>query len=328
MKKMRSQVLSEKIDAFLSGELLPKEAQAFAAEIASDPSLAAEVEAHRLEQAGIAELVRRDLDLDLGRWRENMDELPPPPDDVLPAKPAVRTTAIPRPWLLSGIALLLLVAAAWWFWSQGNPGAAEKPSPPPPAVEKPKTPIAEAPAPAPQPQIAPPPVPQPKKPARQESYGELIALADENMSDLHGSIEKQLSATRGTQLAENGRQYFNEGLDDFLNKQYSAAKVHLLQVLPGMTDYYPYARKMLAQVFYSEKNYRQAALCFEQYAAADASPPAKWRLLHFYLADYGHQQSKFWRELNQLAEGGGGAEFQAKAMKLRDDLKKKGFAEK
>jgi len=338
---MNRDIYSEKIDAWLAGKLPSAEARAFEAEIAADPELAAEVEVHRLEQEAIDEMVRQDLERDMARWDELPDEWPAPPEtppsDATPAS----ASRFFRKYRIGGslLVLLLLAGAFWFLWpDEAEPSATpdrkentqpvpvEEPptSPAPPAAEpaKEKVPIAEV-VPGKQksnrpvtPEAEPEPIPQ-----------DLLASVDEDMQSLQEDILAGLSPTKGAgDIPDASEKSFEAGATSFKSGDRAAAKRELVKVAPDSRKHAD-AQQMLAKIYYDEKNYRQAALCYERFAKEDANAETKWRLVRLYLADYPHQKANFWKKLNEMTEKGT-AKNKARATQLQDELLKRGISEK
>ena len=338
---MNRDIYAAKIDAWLAGKLPPAEAQAFEAEIAADPELAAEVEVHRLEQEAIDEMVRQDLERDMARWDDLPDEWPAPPEASPPDASPASANRFSRQYRIGGILLaLLLLAGAFWFLWPGDeapsttPDKKENnqpvpvnepptgPSTPTTEPEKEKVPVAE---------VVPgkkesgrPVTPEPEAEPIPE---DLLASVDEDMQSLQEDILAGLSPTKGAgDTPDASEKSFEAGATSFKSGDMTAAKRELVKVAPDSRKYAD-AQQMLAKIYYDEKNYRQAALCYERFAQEDSNAETKWRLVRLYLADYPHQKANFWKKLNEMIEKGT-AKNKARATQLRDELLRRGISEK
>lgn len=333
---MNRDIHSAKIDAWLAGKLPPAEAQAFEAEIAADPELAAEVEVHRLEQEAIDELVRQDLERDMARWDEDQGGWSPPPEESPPIAMPKPRGRFPRRFWIGGL-LLLLLAGAFWYLRPGQetpalPGSNEEnvPTPvleppitqPPPdtqPVVKEKIPIAETTPPSGRKKKDRPDLPEPIP-------EDLFVSVDTDMQSLQEDIIAGLSPTKGAgDIPDVSERSFAAGADFFKSGNAATATVELLKVAPDSPKYAD-AQQMLAKLYFDEKNYRQAALCYERFAQEDTNSETKWRLVQFYLMDYPHQKANFWKKLNEMLAKGT-AKNKARAAQLRDELLKRGISE-
>ncbi len=331
--------ISEKIEAFLTGKLPPVERRAFEAEIAADKLLAEEVEIHRLEMEAIDELVGIDLEKDLAKWRKNLEVSPPPP----PIFETPKKSDFSIKWVIwaGGLATLVLIGAIIWVSSDNIFDEKKSESQVPVASKsiEPTVPLAPAKPPTGSKNTPEPEknqgqivenqkqetVPKEKPATENQNFmthsEEIYAMADENIDGLSDEIDGQINGNRGFV----GGDLFIKGKKAYFKNDYSTAKNDLIQILPD-DENYQFAQKILADIYYSEKNFRQAAVCFEKYEAIVNTPQAEWKLIHFYLRDYFFQKPKFWQLLNRMAADPSSPNQNA-AAKLIFDLKKMGVSE-
>lgn len=121
---MANEQLTDKIEAWLQGKLLPAEAAAFEAEIAADPALAEDVDLHRLALQAMDHLSEQHLQQNVLTWLENVnidsieDESEKEPD--LNTEPPAPSASY-RNWFWIATTLLLLTGALAFYqiWKSG-----------------------------------------------------------------------------------------------------------------------------------------------------------------------------------------------------------------
>jgi hypothetical protein len=121
-----------------------------------------------------------------------------------------------------------------------------------------------------------------------------------------------------TKDIESGKLSYKKG-------RFLAAEKQLLKIPADANDYAD-AQFMLADIYHRNHKAHNAAICFERYVEATQKEDDKWRLLLFYLHDYAQSKEKFWEKLKVMVERGSNTNKQ-KALKLRDELGKRGIVE-
>ncbi len=76
---MDEDLLHEKIEAYLLGQLPADEVEAFASRIAADAGLAKQVEIQRAALLGLERLAERSLHAQFNRWDKTLDAVQPGP---------------------------------------------------------------------------------------------------------------------------------------------------------------------------------------------------------------------------------------------------------
>lgn len=342
---MANDTFSDKITAYLSGELSPQEEQRFENIIARDPALAAEVELRRLENKALDELLRQDIEQKIPGWLDSVDELPAPPA----APPAVGKTHVSTDALrwAFGLVALLSLAGMFWLWKKGvnernRTRELER------QLQKEQMKYDDA-----QIQLqllrddlkalhqAAPENPPTKTTKQVEQktgktntdlpnstpaqvFTDLPALVDTSaVEGLYATLEadwKGSSQTKSNQdINTVALKHFEAAQKEFFNKDRNNQfiTVNLLQIPPEETVY-PKAQAMLAEIYFKEKNYRQALTSFEIYAVHDQDVKTQWRLLNFRLAAYPYKEDQFWDLLHKFCEKS--SVFNTKAIELRDKL--------
>lgn len=299
----------EKIEAWLSGELTGTEAQAFEADIAADAELAAEVQRHRFGRLAIDRLAEQGIEQDLARWRNTMDDLPQaPPDNLAPNDKPAPKSSVSR--LIIPALLLLLGVGAIWYFKQLPPSVNRQPPtvyPPPSNVPPPPSTVPVA--------VVPPPTQAPEAPTTDQQR---IAMADQRLTNFKKGILQQYGQTMGEEQEINP--FFKAGVDAFKQKNKAkTAKENLLKV-PAQDPYFAPAQEMLASLFYQEKNYSDAARCYEAFAAQNSAPETDWRLAQFYLADYQYRKSDFWKKMDEMLSTAPKHQHQKEAKALKSEL--------
>lgn len=109
----------DQIERYLQGRMPAEELQAFEAEMAGDPELAALVRQHRLERHGMELLVERDLLAKMQVWDRETELF----QQVQPRRAVVR----PMTWVLRAAAVLALAALGYWLLRDDS--ATEPPAP-------------------------------------------------------------------------------------------------------------------------------------------------------------------------------------------------------
>lgn len=319
----------DKIEAWLDGELPDNEARAFELEVGNDPNLAAEVEQHKLARQAIERLVELDMDDNLARWRENMDDLPEPPleDSPNPADNLVKKSS-PLRWVFGLALLLIIVAGAFWIlWPSGpeNSKTGKQPQQKESKPPKPDVPVANTPVTLPE-QENPAPITQPKASANQRPAvnPELIAMADAQLKQLRESVDLQYGSTMGSEEEENA--LFTAGLKAYKStpKKFGEVIQNLQKIKPD-DEHYTASQELLALAYLGTKNYRAAARCYETFALKNNFPEVDWRLVQFYLADYGNRKADFWRKMEAILAPGAQHLYKDDAIKLKEALKLKGI---
>ncbi|MBL7797312.1 MAG: hypothetical protein JNJ90_12515 [Saprospiraceae bacterium] len=97
----------DQIERYLQGHMAAEELQAFEAEMAANPELAALVRQHRLERHGLELLVERDLLAKMQAWDRETELF----QQVQPRRAVVR----PMTWVLRAAAVLALAALGYWL---------------------------------------------------------------------------------------------------------------------------------------------------------------------------------------------------------------------
>lgn len=311
----------DKIEAWLSGELTDNEARAFSAEIDASSDLAAEVEQHRTARQAIDRLREINLQSDMAKWRENMDDLPEPPAET---PPPGTSTLSGTTWIYTLALLLIVTAGAIWYFRA--PSANVQDSVPPAPVKLPKSdiPVAQQ---HPIPDSAEPVAQQqPQYPSTQpkDHRRELVAIADARLIELRDAVSLQYGQTMGTGDADNPD--FEAGLSAYKNKQFKEAIRYFLKIQESNAYYIP-TQELLAILYFKEKNYSSAVGCYEKFAAQNQYPEVDWRLLQFYLADYQNSRNKFWAKMKMMRKPGNAHKYQTEAESLEQAIKKMGITE-
>lgn len=100
---MANEQLSDKIEAWLKGELPPAEAAAFQSEVAADPALAEEVDLHRMTMYAIDHLSEQHLQQNVLAWMESVDI-----NDIKEEPEKAPVSSPYRNWFRMAAALLIL----------------------------------------------------------------------------------------------------------------------------------------------------------------------------------------------------------------------------
>ncbi len=314
----------EKIEAWLSGELPEAAARAFEAQMAADTALATEVERHQRGRQALDRLAEQNLQLDFARWSESLDDRPPAPLDA-PSAIETPTAKTPHGWCwLIGAALLLTGMATVWFLARPAPQPEQdKTQETVPVQQEPTVPAVDTPPTVPlEKQLPNHKKPEPPQPADSQR---LIAIAGTHLVDFRDDVLRQYDRTLGEEEGKNP--FFTAGLQDFKNNNANGAKNNLLQV-PTTDDHFPSAQEMLAWLFLQEKNYAEAARCYESFAGQNADPAVDWRLVQFYLADYQHRKAGFWKKMHEILDPANTHRFRGEAEKLKQTLQKIHILEK
>ncbi len=111
----------DQIERYLQGRMPAEELQAFEAEIAGDPELAALVRKHRLERHGLELLVERDLLAKMQAWDRETELF----QQVQPRRAVVR----PMTWALRAAAVLALAALGYWLLRDDSATSTEPAAP-------------------------------------------------------------------------------------------------------------------------------------------------------------------------------------------------------
>ncbi len=344
---------SDKIEAWLKGGLSPSEARAFEAEMASNPSLAEEVEQHRLVQQALDRLAEMKMQEHVSRWQENPDALPKPPD--LPGKEDEREKKRKkRIRRLLGLALLLIISAGAirLLWPPGRAGTETNPGTPDTEKEQspaqPQTPVAVAPGSSPGKDTGAPVI-SPKQPARQnantgrppiqdinrDAYPDMVsetrihlydtaltALAGERLEGLRKSIDSQYGRTMAVQ--DHSDASFKAGLVAFKSNRPREAMDNLRNIQPGNPAFVP-ARELLALICFDAGDFDAAARYYEEFAAqSPGRPEVDWRLAQFYLAAYKTRKDDFWKTMQEIMDPAAPHKYKAQAEALKNELEAKG----
>lgn len=306
---MTHDTTSDKIEAWLSGELSEAEARAFEAEIAADADLAAKVRQHRIARRTIDRLVEQDFERNIVKWRETMGDLPEPP---------------PAPfwkWWMT-IPLVLIAALTVWYFIQ-EPNRETTSVQPEQEITQPKqdsiVPIDSTPPPvnpAPSNTKSPPPLP---KPALPSPY---IALVERNLQGLRDNISLKYDQTMGEQ--GKGSDLFEAGWKAFKSNDPQTAINNLLKIRADDPNFTA-AQELLALSYFQAKDYPAAVRCYEAFAARRPYPEVDWRLAQFYLADYPNRKNDFWRKMDEILDPEGQHYHQKDAVNLKKALQSQGI---
>ncbi|MBK8566001.1 MAG: hypothetical protein IPN76_22330 [Saprospiraceae bacterium] len=300
---------TEKIEAYLTGQLKPDETVLFEQEMAKDEELAIEVSMRRLEHDAMELLLEKDLKAKLGKWKDN----PPPNPYDAPASPPNHGFSWKK-WLpFLGLAILVF-SGLWYFmqpkeaavqpnnWPVDTPAAPTTPQPQPNvpvATDEEKGTGTEPQAPATNPKNDKPPVQQNSR---------YLALANDNYD-----VADFSSGLKG---AGSEKSVFELAAEAFDAKQYAKTIELLAKKEAGNESQVRYLR---GHALFNLKRYGQAATEFKAVADNEFAPDflsAQWYLALSYLAQGPNNSAQFLKLVEELADAKNQHPRQVDAAKL------------
>ncbi|MCF8245796.1 MAG: hypothetical protein K9J37_14465 [Saprospiraceae bacterium] len=303
---------TEKIEAYLTGQLVPAEAQLFEQAIAKDENLAMEVEMQRLEHDAMELMLEKDLKSKMGKWKDNP---PPNPFEENPTPVPLPVKNSWRRWLpLLGVAVLVL-GSVYYFSKTANNQPVDTPASETPKQEQtPSVPIANEPAEIEQtsPPSGTPAEPKVEKQKPQQGSAYLALAINEYETPTFNSGQRG----NGTELS-----LLEEAEAAFDEKRYSKTIELLARQEAGNESQVRYLR---GHAYFKLKKYKQAATEFEPVAAngfAPSSQDAKWYLMLTYLAQVPDERSRFHKLAEEIADQKNKHARQTEAAKLLAQVK-------
>lgn len=306
-------ILFDKIEDYIRGRMPAEEKATFEQQIKSDPTLAEQVQLHRLEEEGLELLVEESIREKLERWKTN----PPPDADKRSAGSASQNKWGP----LLG-ALLVLILALWWILQSGpeetssGPSLLKEPS-------TPETPRQEAPAENPGP-IANSPaenVPDKSPDKKQAAKRELIAMAEGNYQ-FPDHLGGTLKSTPQNAVASSP---LDAGIAAFAKNNWKTAIAEFgkIKIADGVTQY-AQAREWLAHANFRNSQYVKAAEVFQwlldQNLNDASNERAEWYLLLSLLPDLENNRAKVNMLLDKMIAPESLHSFQEDAQRVKTAL--------
>lgn len=335
---MHDELLFDKIEAYLKGQLPSSEAAAFEAEIAADPELAMLVKTHRLERQGLEWLVERDLLAKMNAWeRESNGERDSGETSAANRGGAMRVSFVRRWWAAGAAAALMLGVFGWWLLQPqadigGPPAVVTVPKTKPPASATPKPKprpsqkppasqqedaaaddqVAESPAPSPRPNTPAPTVNPPAPASTTVDYSALAATyyrRDDFLKETQG-------ATGGDAPG------YGQALDSYKSGKYTDVEKLLKPALKNMPNGLK-AKELLAHSLYQRGQYGEALNWFRQLAGSGDKALAErseWAAALTLLHQMPAQKAQLERALDKIIAKPGHT-FYAKAKELRGRIR-------
>ncbi len=309
---MSKRLQKERIEAYLTGQLPPEEAQAFERDMAGDEALATEVEMQRLEHDAMELMLEKRLKSRMADWKNN-----PPPNPFeapTPSSPPPAGNGSWKKWLpLLGLAILVF-SGIWYFMQpddvivQPNNWPGETPTAPAAPQQKSDVPIAteEEKGTDAKPQ-APTTNPKNDKPPVQQN-SQYLALATDNYD-----VADFSSGLKG---AGSEPSVFELAAEAFDAKQYGKTIELLAKKEAGNESQVRYLR---GHALFNLKRYGQAATEFNGVVGNEFAPDflsAQWYLALSYLAQGPAKRKQFLKLTEELADVKNQHPRQADAAKL------------
>jgi hypothetical protein len=332
------ELLFDKIEAYLRGQLPSAEAAAFEAEIAADPELAALVKMHRLERRGLEWLVERDLLTKMNVWEREAEQAVPAPKPLratfVRRWGGVTWSVMARNALIGAAAVLTLGVFGWWMLQPqtdigGPPSVLTAPKPKTPSTAPPKTspkppaptpkpdesdrvaesPTPSKPSPVPKPETKPP---SPPAPPAAPNYPALAATFYRE-GDF---IQKNGNTTSGESPG------YGEALDSYKSGKYSDVEKLLKPALKSNPEALK-TKELLAHSLYQRGKYDEALTYFRQLVGVKNKAVAErsqWAMALTLLHNMPAQKALLDRTLNNIAAKPGHAFYQ-QALRLKNEMK-------
>lgn len=275
---------TEKIEAYLTGQLRPDEALLFEQEMTRDKELATEVSMRRLEHDAMELMLEKDLKARMAKWKDNP---PPNPFDVPP--PPLENGFNWKKWL-PFLGLAILVFSGLFYFTRPNTPQTTAPATPteqpglPSTTDKPDVPIATDEEKA-QPEQPTTPIQQPKQerpaPQRESAY---IALANDYY-DVTGF-------SSGLKGGGSEKSVIDQAAEAFDAKQFAKTIELLEKPEAGNQSQVRYLR---GHAYFNLGRFKDATVEFEAVATRFASDKqsAQWYLLLTYLAQLPAESAHF-----------------------------------
>lgn len=291
----------DQIERYLQGKMPAGELQAFEAEIAADPELAALVRQHRLERHGLELLVERDLLAKMQAWDRETELF----QQLQPRRAVVR----PMTWMLRIAAVLTVAALGYWLLRetpapvQETPIARTKPEIKPrvPTVRKPAptAPRRDEALPADEPTSDIAQTDRPPAPIEEMQPGEApdyAALADAFFR------ERDFIPPKGSKGA--GSDAYNQALKNMQEGKYGDVVSGIKPGLaPANSADAAQQKELLAVAQYQSRQYAAAAATFREIAGMGQQPyaqRAEWGLTLALLQQMPAQKGAFYRALTDI----------------------------
>jgi len=336
---MHDELLFDKIEAYLKGQLPSSEAAAFEAEIAADTELAMLVKTHRLERQGLEWLVERDLLTKMNVWeRESNSENHSGEARGADRGDGMRVSFVRRWWAAGIAAALMLGVFGWWLLQPqadvgGPPAVVTVPKPRPPASTTPKPKsrpsqkppasqqedageddrVTESPAPSTRPNT---PTPTVKPPAPAPATVDYAALA----ATFYRKDDFLKETQNGT--AGGDSPGYGQALDSYKSGKYTDVEKLLKPALKNVPNGLK-AKELLAHSLYQRGQYSEALNWFRQLAGSGDKALAErseWAAALTLLHQMPAQKAQLERALDKIIARPGHA-FYAKAKELRGRIR-------
>lgn len=298
---MEHDLLFDKIERYLKGNMPAAETAAFEQLMAADPELAEQVELQRFELESLDFILEEDLRDKFARWKKK------PPGNA-------PSGSHWRRWWWAPV-VLLGVAALWFFWPAPEQPAAPENQTTPPPVSTPDRPIATQ-----DNQNNTPP--GNTAPAPADRAPQYLALAESNhrLSErLTGTLRDAgaQTPTPGDALAEGIRAYSNGAY-----QQAAAA----FQKIQAADKQYTLAQEWLGHTYFQQNQFSKAAGVFrnlaDQLAGTTAQDDAEWSWLVSLLPQYKQHKQEADQLLQKMRKPENYHRYEPDANKLAKDLDK------
>ncbi len=294
---MSNRLHTDKIEAFLTGQMSPEESRSFEQRLAQDEDLAIEVEMQRLEHDAMELMLETDLKSKIAKWKDNPPPNPFPEPLSPPPAPPTGTGGWKR-WLpLLGAAVVVLGGV--WFFTR--PGDTPVVSPTPP-VRAPFDPMKEQiPVVSNDPTVVEQPA-TPKEDPKLPDAKELIPQKESAYLALALNEYETPSFDSGQRGNGAEKSVVEEAEAAFDGKQYAKTIELLSKPEAGNESQVRYLR---GHAYFKLKKYQKAAAEFESVASngfAPNSQDAKWYLLLTYLAQAPAARANFLKLAEEMAD--------------------------
>lgn len=332
------EILFDKIEEYLEGNLSDEAKALFEQEISANPELAEMVDLQRFEQEGAEFLVEKDLRQKLKNWESNPPTLPTPEG---------KKNGINKSWIYGAIALFLISVAAYILWSNPiNDKKKDESKLPPPATEPAKEEIKNVPQISPEkdtlemilnPEFKDPPREIAKEAPRNKDLIDLTKepiIADDNgylafADNLH-SIPDELRINLKSSPSESTETILTKGFDAFASENYSLVISAFSKLKQDQNPKeYEVAQDYLAHAYFKEREFRKAAAVFKNLVEApEASMKIdqnEWYLLLSLLPNFQDNKKEINRLLDKMKTPDNYHEYEEEAKKLKasiDELNK------
>ena len=311
---MSDRLHTDKIEAFLTGQMSSEESRSFEQTLTQDEALSIEVEMQRLEHDAMELMLETDLKSKMAKWKDN-PPLNPFPEPPAPAPPTGTGTG--KRWLpLLGVVVLVL-GGIYFFPRPGDKPAVSPTTP----VRAPFDPLEEQ-----KPVVSNDPtvVEQPATPKEDTKLPDVKVLTPQKESAyLALALNEYETPSFDSGQRGNGaeKSVVEEAETAFDGKQYAKTIELLSKPEAGNESQVRYLR---GHAFFKLKKYQKAAAEFESVAAngfAPNSQDAKWYLMLAYLAQAPAQRDNFLKLAEEIADAQNQYARQAEAAKLLEQFK-------